>query len=305
METRKELKKRLEAAEVWTDYVDLRQRLIKEGLTPAEARKQAVAEIDSRPPKPAAAPDHAAVASMEPAPAVDLPDFNGEVPNNEAVQWVGENLVKSNVRPEDAPSGLAWGLLQWARSTPANKTTFWGSLWSKLLITGTALQQKEDKARLKEGPCPTCGHEPEPPDRGTENALRVLKQFAEEADERQAEENAELAKQPDAARIGADRQKELRSALASERALIEDLQKLKSRHKRKEPETEAERGLSALADWTENHNLENRTEDLELAVMREPEKAIGSLEKAVKGTVWRQARWQASIDELSKEKAKK
>jgi hypothetical protein len=110
-ETRKQLKERLVAAGKWSDYVDLRQRLIKEGLRPAEARKQALAEIDSLPPKAAAPEQPSAGASRDSASVsdIELPDFNGQVPNHEAVQWVGENLVKSNVRPEDAPSGLAWG----------------------------------------------------------------------------------------------------------------------------------------------------------------------------------------------------
>jgi hypothetical protein len=46
---------------------------------------------------------------------------------------------------------------------------------------------------------------------------------------------------------------------------------------------------------------------MELALLPEPGKAIGSLVKAIESTLWRQARWQDKIDQLSrpKEKARK
>jgi hypothetical protein len=57
----------------------------------------------------------------------------------------------------------------------------------------------------------------------------------------------------------------------------------------------------------ENHKIEDRAEDMELALLPEPGKAVGSLGKAIESALWRQARWQDRIEELSrpKEKARK
>jgi hypothetical protein len=44
-------------------------------------------------------------------------------------RWVAAKVEDPDVRPEDAPNGLAWALLLWVRRAPANLETFWQSIW--------------------------------------------------------------------------------------------------------------------------------------------------------------------------------
>jgi hypothetical protein len=189
-ETRKLRKQRLQVEGRWTDYVALRDRFVAEGMTPAQARDEALRQIDSRPcqnsdqpamntagtPPPPAYPGQATTANH-----IGL-DFtrqipNGQIPNADAVQWVAENIANSNTCAADAPSSLALGLLQWVRLTPANQTTFWSSIWPKLLPTSAALKRNQEVDAGKDwdgqGPCPTCNWEPER-DEGTERAAVLL-----------------------------------------------------------------------------------------------------------------------------------
>ena len=54
-ETRQQLKERLKANGRWPEYLALRERLTQEGRTPHQAREEALAIVESRPPRPAAA----------------------------------------------------------------------------------------------------------------------------------------------------------------------------------------------------------------------------------------------------------
>src|SRR5262245_42220636 len=139
-ETRQQLKERLQAAGLWHEFVALRDRLAAGGLVPAQARAEGLRQVGARPARPPAPPPPGGPAGPSPAeavepaatPADDWPDFTRSVPPHDAAQWVAENIANPRVRPHDAPSGLAWGLLQWVRLAPANQTTFWGSIWPKL-----------------------------------------------------------------------------------------------------------------------------------------------------------------------------
>jgi hypothetical protein len=42
--------------------------------------------------------------------------------------WVAAKVADPDVRPEDAPNGLAWALLLWVRRAPANLKTFEDSI---------------------------------------------------------------------------------------------------------------------------------------------------------------------------------
>src|SRR5262249_52053852 len=44
-------------------------------------------------------------------------------------RWVATKVEDPEVRPEDAPNGLAWALLLWVRRAEANYDTFWDSIW--------------------------------------------------------------------------------------------------------------------------------------------------------------------------------
>ena len=55
-ETKKELKDRLQAAGLWQGYLAVRDRLKADGVAPAQAREQALRQVEARPPDPAAPP---------------------------------------------------------------------------------------------------------------------------------------------------------------------------------------------------------------------------------------------------------
>ena len=157
-ETKQQLKERLQAAGLWHEFVTVRDQLAKDGLTPAQARAEALHQVESRP-KPGEAPrtetraDHVPGALIgEPAAEQSLPDFTRHVPNDVAVRWTAENLANPGVRAQDAPSSLAWGLLAWARLSPSNQSTFWGSIWSKTLPTGAALKRQQPNATDERDP---------------------------------------------------------------------------------------------------------------------------------------------------------
>jgi hypothetical protein len=177
-ETRQQIKQRLQVAGLWQDYVAMRQKLGKDGMTPAQARTAALHQIETRPRADAEQP---APNTDTPTYPIDKPeqtpaeqpdvDFGGQiVPSRDAVEWVSENIEKASVRRGDAPSGLAWGLLAWVRRTPANEATFWGSIFPKLLPTGAALKGKQEKAE-----------EEVPIDEGTERCLELCEQLIRDA----------------------------------------------------------------------------------------------------------------------------
>jgi hypothetical protein len=144
---RKVLKQRLQAKGLWGDYLSLRNRLVKEGMPPAEAREEALRQVEARPPRqpdpqPSESPSAASAAEEEEV----WPDFGSPVPNYQSAQWVAENLASPLARPQDAPSGLAWGLLLWVRRSAANERAFWNTIWPKLLPNGTAHKQHQGGA---------------------------------------------------------------------------------------------------------------------------------------------------------------
>ncbi len=51
-ETKRQRRERLQAAGLWDEYLKIRQRLGTQGMTPREARDEALRQIDARPPHP-------------------------------------------------------------------------------------------------------------------------------------------------------------------------------------------------------------------------------------------------------------
>jgi hypothetical protein len=221
-ETRAQLKERLQREGKWANYLAGRERLKAEGFPPEQARTEALRQVDSvpqcpsEPPVPVGTVDPPAAAGPDPTPVAEEPgvDFNREASNFESAQWVASNIANLGVRAQDAPSGLAWGLLQWVRLHPANQTAFWSSIWPKLLPTGTALQrhQEEEKVERK--------------DVGTEKVKKLLEELIGQQEAEQAREDALLAARPDAAQIAGTLQKRLEGALAREERLRKRLEEL-------------------------------------------------------------------------------
>lgn len=161
VETRSQLKARLQDRGLWNDFVALRSQLTADGMTPAQAKAEALhrVEIQVAPPRPAkGAGDNLPPQKMDVTAAPEeLPDFTRRVPNDRAVQWVAQNLCNTKLRPDEAPSGLAWGLLAWVRRSPGNEASFWGSIWPKVAAKDSQAQEETDNK-----------------DVGTERALEML-----------------------------------------------------------------------------------------------------------------------------------
>ena len=59
-----------------------------------------------------------------------------------SVAWVAENLGNDRMRPQDAPSGTAWNLLEWTRVGEGNKSEFIKNLLSKLMPSSKDLENQ-------------------------------------------------------------------------------------------------------------------------------------------------------------------
>lgn len=70
------------------------------------------------------------------------------------VEWVASMIQVSDVKPKDAPSSEAWGMLVWARRSPVNESQFWGTIYGKLLPSraqiDSELKYADDGMRVEE-----------------------------------------------------------------------------------------------------------------------------------------------------------
>lgn len=62
-----------------------------------------------------------------------------------AVKWVGDVMCIRNITPSDAPSSLAWGLLQWINKSTANERDFITTMLSKLLPTKAQIDDSDNE----------------------------------------------------------------------------------------------------------------------------------------------------------------
>ena len=63
----------------------------------------------------------------------------------ENLQWVASHLCVEDVKPRDAPSSTAWGMLMWARSSPTTENIFWSNLFTKSMPTKQQLDHESSK----------------------------------------------------------------------------------------------------------------------------------------------------------------
>jgi hypothetical protein len=61
-------------------------------------------------------------------------DQRAGVDDYDAIRWVAEVFADDEVGRTDAPSEMAWSLLAFARSSPANTATFWGTLFKSIAL---------------------------------------------------------------------------------------------------------------------------------------------------------------------------
>jgi len=63
----------------------------------------------------------------------------------ENLQWVASHLCVKDVKPGDAPSSTAWGMLMWARTSPTTENIFWSNLFTKSMPTKQQLDHEVSK----------------------------------------------------------------------------------------------------------------------------------------------------------------
>lgn len=134
--------------------------------------------------------------------------------------WAYKNLSQFRLKngtaaaidanPHKAPSAAA---MLWIRYGLKHPERFLDRI-AKLALTEAKNQDK---------------HEPQPPGRdiGTESAIRLCELCLEDYERQRAEEDAELARRPDAAQIGATLQATLTEALRRESVLRQTVDKLR------------------------------------------------------------------------------
>jgi len=176
-----QIRKWAEECGLWKQFVDIRERLKKDGMPPAEAWVEAARELD---------PEVWGHVGGRASPADDLPPVrsgqeqvegvqgeedkvpvcgaqNGvsdsatkavfagkKVATVKVVEWVASNMQVADVSPADAPSSEAWGMLVWARRSPVNESQFWGTIYAKLLPSRSAIEAEQrysdDGVRIEE-----------------------------------------------------------------------------------------------------------------------------------------------------------
>jgi hypothetical protein len=181
-----QIRKWAEESGLWKQFVEVRERLKKDGMPPADAWLEAARELDSEmwghvggvgvldlPHGRSAPPQEARVepdqdqegVQGESEPVVSKPAQAGEaatkavfagkkVATVKVVEWVASNMQVADVIPSDAPSSEAWGMLVWARRSPVNESQFWGSIYAKLLPSRSAIESEQrysdDGIRMEE-----------------------------------------------------------------------------------------------------------------------------------------------------------
>lgn len=123
-ESKAELTDRLRSEGRWDAFKKRREELKAGGMPAKDAWVEAVAEFP--------APSQV---SAEAAPPVDLSPLKGKPPVSplESAEWTMEHLDANWITPADAPSGGAWSMLHWARSSLAARGEFYRYFGSKLL----------------------------------------------------------------------------------------------------------------------------------------------------------------------------
>ena len=141
VETRKELRARLQAAGLWNDYLALRDRLARDGLTAGQARKEALRQIDEGLPQPSV-PE----APQEEAP--QIPDGANEPSLHEERKEGGPDLSELVIRIP-AIEKVAWE--QVARETGLSLTD-----WVRARCGQVTVCDKAPLAPCLDGRCRRC-----------------------------------------------------------------------------------------------------------------------------------------------------
>jgi hypothetical protein len=155
------IRKWAEDNNLWKQFVDIRERMKKDGVPAGEAWMQAAQELDPEmwgkgelseipvdPPVlkdlPRGRSEEVKVERVVSGGGATKAVFAGKkVATVKVVEWVASNMQVEDVSPSDAPSSEAWGMLVWARRSPLNESQFWGSIYAKLLPSRSAIEQEQ------------------------------------------------------------------------------------------------------------------------------------------------------------------
>ena len=148
MRSKAALKKQLTEEGRWEAFVARREELKNQGLEPKAAWEQATHEFEQGAEQKQAdtnkSGDSADNGGNAATGGLDGKVFNaaGASPRK-VVEWVFDNLLLDDLKPDDAPSPGAWALLQDLKKYPDLRKEFYRSIWSKLLPTKTELDAAE------------------------------------------------------------------------------------------------------------------------------------------------------------------
>lgn len=171
-----QIRKWAEESGLWRQFIEIRERLKKDGVPAADAWLEAAKELDPEmwgsgevkpvrvASKPADLPhvrsdsvvkEEVEVERVVSGVGATKAVFAGKkVATVKVVEWVASNMQVVDVLPEDAPSSEAWGMLVWARRSPVNESQFWGSIYAKLLPSRSAIEAEQrysdDGIRMEE-----------------------------------------------------------------------------------------------------------------------------------------------------------
>lgn len=125
---------------VWSQFVSRREELKKEGMEPSKAWDKACSEY---------LPEAASGVSPSAGDAealVERSQFGDtDASAREVVEWVFNNICVADVKPEDAPSPGAWGLLLRVREDSALRKDFYRSMWAKLMPSQAQVDRESEK----------------------------------------------------------------------------------------------------------------------------------------------------------------
>ena len=128
-ETKLELTNRLRAEGLWDAACEHRDKVREKHKAAGKTKKaagilawQAMATKYPPPPEPEMKSVPSNVFADKPATTV-----------TQDIEWVYQTMAFSDVEPEQAPSGGAWGLLCWVRTSDRNRSEFFRNLVTRIL----------------------------------------------------------------------------------------------------------------------------------------------------------------------------
>lgn len=146
-QTKDEWRSELRANGLMDDFKQRRTELEGEGVSKKDSWSRAAAEFGyGNGNIPAPSTTTVKRVAKEPGPKKD--QFRGKTASLRAeFQWVYENVALEDVRPEDAPSSGAWGLLEFARSDPRTFYSRWLEMASKSEDRNLVMEGFKEDAR--------------------------------------------------------------------------------------------------------------------------------------------------------------